>query len=129
MRLRKGLARIGELLNIRVERRDPGRLSPWRVEPLGLRAAEFLPWDEVAEIVAFKRDLGDRDQICLGWRRAGSESYLVLEEDNPSWSPVLAAAERQFQLPAQWLEAVAEPPFECNWTTLWGEPPVLEQSG
>ena len=129
------LSKVPNLLNIRYERRDPGHLKAWRVESSGLRVrlgdAEviFLPWDEVSELVTFKRDYGASDQVCLGFRRGEADAYTVLEEDNPDWPGVLAEVEARFPLPAHWLEAVTDPPFECNWTTLWGEPPARLQSG
>jgi hypothetical protein len=135
MKLFDGLARIQNLLNIRYERMDPGRLKTWRVEPAGLRIEqegaelERIPWDDVSELVTFKRDYGATDQVCLGFRRGESDAYAVLEEDNPAWLQVLAEVEERFQLPEQWFDAVMDPPFECNWTTLWGEPPAKRQSG
>jgi hypothetical protein len=128
------LTRIQKLLNIRTERRDPRRLKVWTVEEAGLRvrqdAAEtFIPWDQVSELVAFKRDYGFTDQVCLGFRQGRSDAYTVLEEDNPAWETVLAATEARFPLPGRWLDEVMEPPFACNWTCLWGQAPEMRQSG
>jgi hypothetical protein len=122
---------LTNLLKIRYERIEPGRLKIWQVEPGGLRIqqAGFIPWDEVTELVTFKRDYGATDQVCLGIRRGEADDYVVLEEDNAAWSQVTAELEARFPLPAGWLEAVMEPPFECNWTSLWGEPPARRQSG
>lgn len=129
------LNRIPQFLNIRTERMDPARLKAWAVAPQGLRVVQdgrevaFVPWDEVSELVTFKRDYGATDQVCLGFRRGQSDAYTVLEEDNAAWDAVLAEVEARFPLPAHWLEAVAEPPFACNWTTLWGQAPEMRQSG
>jgi hypothetical protein len=130
-----GLSKVQNLLNIRYERMDPGRLKSWQVEPSGLRIqqggaeAECIPWDEVSELVTFKRDYGASDQVCLGFRRGEADAYTVLEEDNPAWPQVLPEVEARFPLPAHWFEAVMDPPFECNWTTIWGEPAARRLSG
>ncbi len=129
-----GLAKLQSLLNIRYERRDPGQLKTWRVEPGGLRVRQgdledFIPWDDVAELVTFKRDYGASDQVCVGFRRGQADAYTVLEEDNRAWDPVLAEVEARFPLPEHWFEDVVEPPFECNWTTLWGDPPARLRLG
>jgi hypothetical protein len=133
MNLFPGLTRFQHLFRFDYEYRDPRRLRSWRAGSDGIRILlqgvekEFLPWSAVAEVVTFKRDLGDTDQVCLGFRRSGSGAYAVLEEDNPTWPEVLAATEAHFPLPEGWLAQVAEPPYACNWTTLWGEPPVQSE--
>jgi len=133
--VKEGLAKIQNLLNIRYERTDPGRLKAWQVEPEGLRVRQddqeggCIPWDEVAELVTFKRDFGAWDQVCVGIRQGEADDYTVLEEDNPAWDQVLAELEARFPLPEHWLEVVVEPPFECNWTSLWGHPPVRLRLG
>ena len=123
-----GLAKILALFNIQMDRWDPTHLPPWRAEADGLRIggtgadSQWLSWADVEELVTFKRDLGNTDQICLGLRRAGADNYLVLEEDNPTWVEALSAIDSHFQLATGWLEQVAHPPYACNWRILWGKP-------
>src|SRR5208337_4601347 len=94
MNVFSGLSKLPNLLNIRYERLDPARMKTWTVAPEGLRialdgrAVESVGWDDLAEIVVFKRDYGASDQICLGLRKEESGDYAVLEEDNPSWPAV-----------------------------------------
>jgi len=135
MSLLDGLGKLPGMFNFRYERRDPERLRPWQVDPSGLillrepGVKDFISWQDLAEVVTFKRDLGATDQICLGFRREGDDAYIVLEEENPSWSEVVAGLEARIPLPDGWFEEVMEPPFECNWTTLWGEPAARLKSG
>ncbi|MBI3468997.1 MAG: hypothetical protein HY000_38835 [Planctomycetes bacterium] len=86
-----------------------------------------MPWNEIAEIVAFKRDLYAVDQICIGFRALGSDTYDCIEEENPDYERILKLIEERFRLREDWWSTVALPPFKTNWTTIWGEPPTAHK--
>lgn len=84
-------------------------------------------WDEVREIVAFKRDMLSVDLICLGFRTDDSDNWFEVDEECPGYGPLISEVERRFELTHDWWPKVAFPAFETNFTTLWGEP-LLSQS-
>ncbi|PIE24673.1 MAG: hypothetical protein CSA62_02245 [Planctomycetota bacterium] len=87
---------------------------------------------EIRWIVAFKRDLMVTDQVCLGiaYGESTEEGALpteYIEEDNPSFVPLLTEIEANFELKEAWREEVYYPPYEENWTVIW--PREEEPSG
>ena len=102
------------------------RFLVWKVEGAGLRVLGddvervFLSWHEIAEIVAYKRDLYTVDQVCVAFRLRGAKDFFALEEDNPSWEVVLAATNERFDLLDGWFAEVDRDAFQTNWKTIWG---------
>lgn len=76
-------------------------------------------WQEISEIVAFKRDLFALDLICLRIKTCDGWSFEI-NEDIPGFKPLVAEFERQ--LPGfrrDWFRIVALPAFEPNVTLLY----------
>ncbi|MDA0587678.1 MAG: hypothetical protein O2820_05305 [Planctomycetota bacterium] len=76
-------------------------------------------WQDVVEIVAFKRDLLTRDLICVGFRVVGSEELIETDEEMPGFGKLRADVESRFSLPENWWSEVAFPAFATNMTTIW----------
>ena len=94
------------------------RVGGYRVGNLLIRRSD------VVVIVAFKRDLITIDQLCLGIGYGekdadGGHASVYIEEDNPTYSAVLADLEQHFDLTEGWFAQVTRPAFETNWTTIW----------
>jgi hypothetical protein len=126
--------RISDRLRARRQRLEAGRWLRWQANDMGLRVSHrdqlvvFLPWDDIAEIVAFKRDLYAFDQICVGFRTTESDEYTCIEEENPDYERVVKLTQERFPLQQKWWSAVALPPFETKWTTIWGSAPSEDKS-
>ena len=89
---------------------------PDRDEALSFR------WDEVNEIVAFKRDLGTIDDIRLGFRVSGL--WHDVSESDDGFLQLTDAMQEAFPtIPADWCLEVMTPPFETCETTLWRREP------
>ena len=82
-----------------------------------------VPWSEVKEIFAFKRDCLGVDLVCMGFRVSEGGEYWELDEEMAGWKELTAEVERRFpDIDRGWWSKVAFPAFETNYTTLWGEP-------
>ena len=79
----------------------------------------IIPWSDIIEIVAFKRDLLTEDQICIGLHVGDGENYEYLEEDNPGYKAIVADLELRFGLDDGWWQRIAFPTFETNLSTVW----------
>ncbi len=76
-------------------------------------------WEDVVEIVAFKRDNWAYDVICLGFRLVGTEEFIEIAEDFPGYENFLKVVESRFTLAEDWWQNVAFPAFQTNWSTIW----------
>lgn len=76
-------------------------------------------WDEVREIVTFKRDLFSFDMICLAFRLSNDE-WVEVWEDDPGFPAMTAHLPARFPtIPADWYQQVMFPPFETCERVLW----------
>jgi hypothetical protein len=128
MGLTAWLQRVSNALQARRARQQADQWNIWRADDRGLHISrkggtvvDCWAWDEIAEIVAFKRVQYVVDQICIGFRIRGADTYTCIEEENPDYERVLRLVEERFPLRAGWWGTVAVPAFETNWTTIWGE--------
>ena len=79
-----------------------------------------LPWDQVINVFAYKRDLYAYDEICFVIEspycrievREGVEGYAGL-------IPYMENHIPGFPTEKDWWEAVVLPPFEQNWTKIY----------
>ena len=78
-----------------------------------------VPWRDIVEIVAFKRDVFAYDVICLGFRLNGTEELIEVAEDFPGYDSFIKIVEARFTLPENWWQTVAFPAFETKRSTIW----------
>ena len=72
------------------------------------------------EIAAFKRDSFVVDDVCIGFRPIGSDSWFVCDEDMPGWDELNVELERRFGIVRDvWWRVVEPVAFAPNWTPLW----------
>ena len=75
-------------------------------------------WDEVLEVVTFKRDFGSYDDIRLAFRL--DEVWVEVSEESEGWSTLAEAmAKRIPGIPAEWYSAVMFPAFETIYRVLF----------
>jgi hypothetical protein len=77
-----------------------------------------VKWDDLAEIVAYKRDLLSTDLICVGFRICGSD-LIEIDEEMPGFRTLMADVGSRFSLPENWWNNVAFPAFASNMATIW----------
>ena len=122
------LSRIKEWNSDRLADLEARRWRKWEVSDTGISVSRYqtptvhFSWNDIEEIVAFKRDLYIHDQICLGISIKGQDTFIPLEEDNACWPAVVQVLEEHFTLPENWQELVMQPPFGAEWTLLWPNP-------
>jgi hypothetical protein len=83
---------------------------------------EQVKWNEVEEIVAFKRDLFAYDLICLGFKISRDYNTIEVEvnEHMLGFDNLMKAVENQFGVRNEdWFRQVAVPAFAVNMTTIW----------
>lgn len=78
-----------------------------------------IRWHEVAEIVAYKRDLLTVDLICVGFRLRSHENLIEVDEEMTGYDNLITEMTSQFALPADWPCEVMFPAFATNMTTVW----------
>jgi hypothetical protein len=79
-----------------------------------------LPWNEVEEVHAFKRDLFTTDLICLAFKRAGMNEYLEIHEEMAGYHDLLQTLPSRLPgFSVGWFFDVAFPAFETNHRTIW----------
>ena len=84
----------------------------------GDREYAHFAWDEVLEVVTFKRDLLTYDDIRLGFRLA--DGWLEVSEDAQGWSEMTQEMHRQFpEIPPDWYMTVMFPAFETCYRVLF----------
>jgi hypothetical protein len=76
-------------------------------------------WDEITRIRTYKVDLLTTDCICLLFERRPAPALQVSEEWNGFVDLMDVLRERFPDIPADWYEAVMQPPFERNEATLF----------
>jgi hypothetical protein len=82
-------------------------------------SSEFA-WNDVSEVVTFKRDLGTYDDICLGFRI--DERWIEISEDIEGWGALTSALRARFPtIPADWYGAVMLPPFATCYRVLYDD--------
>ena len=80
-----------------------------------------LKWDEIARVVAFKRDLFSTDLICFGFQRFDRQDAVwCIHEEMLGFKEFVVDLERVTDgaWPDQFKD-VAHPAFEQCWTELW----------
>ena len=81
-----------------------------------------VEWARVREVVAFKEDLFGYDEIRLGFRTGGSDTYQRVTEKFVHYQELLQELPRRLPgIRTDWFSDVAFPAFVPNWTTLWGQ--------
>lgn len=81
-----------------------------------------VPWADVKEVFAFKRDIFVVDLICIGFRVSDVGGYWEIDEEMSGYKDVLAAITKAFPgLAPDWWDKVAFPAFQTNLVTLWGQ--------
>jgi hypothetical protein len=84
-------------------------------------------WNELEEIVAFKRDMLTVDDICLGFRVRGETHLRVCDEEIAGWDDVNEALATRFGIRYdEWFARIVQPPFAENSTVLWSRDPTAE---
>jgi hypothetical protein len=79
-----------------------------------------LPWKEVAEVHAFKRDIFTADLICLAFIGEDTQSPIEIHEDMAGYYDLLQTLpDRLPGLTSTWFLEVAFPAFEMNHQTIW----------
>ena len=92
----------------------------------GERELFRVRWDEVREIVTFKRDLITTDCVCLGFRTSDQEVYFEVNEEIAGFVLLTDEMIRRFpSIDPDWFGSVTQPPFATNWTRLHGEAAVV----
>ena len=80
-------------------------------------------WSQVVEVFAYKMDLFNVDQICVGFRLDGSGAHYWVSEEFTGYKEFMARLKVCFSgIREDWFSEVAFPAFVENRTTLWGEP-------
>ena len=83
-------------------------------------------WDEIREIVAFKRDFLTWDCVFLAFRVDADDRYLEVNEEIPGFILLSDEMMSRFpMIPADWFAATTQPPLTTTWTRLFGEPPQV----
>ncbi len=83
-----------------------------------------LPWNEVEEVHAFKRDLFATDLICLAFKRIEKEEYYELHEEMAGYHDLIEGLPAHLPgFTLQWFSEVAFPAFETNHRIIWKRPP------
>lgn len=92
----------------------------------GERELFRVRWDEVREIVTFKRDQITTECVCLAFRTSDQDVYFEVNDEIDGF--VLLTDEMIKRFPSvnpDWFASVTQPPFATNWTRLHGEAPVV----
>ncbi len=83
-----------------------------------------LPWSEVEEVHAYKRDLFATDLICLGFKKSGREEYHEIHEERAGYHDLLKVLPSRLpKFALDWIFAVAVPAFEANHQIIWKRSP------
>ena len=81
-------------------------------------------WQDVREIVAFKRDVLTFDCVCVAFRTGADARYHEVNEEIPGFMLLTDEMMDRFSgIPPDWLEMVVQPPFATSSIRLFGEPP------
>jgi hypothetical protein len=75
-------------------------------------------WNEVQEVVTFKRDLVIFDDTCLAF--CAEDRWVVISEDAKGWLDLSSALGRRFPtIPPDWYETVMLPAFATCYRVLY----------
>ena len=79
-----------------------------------------IEWAQVREIVAYRRDPGEKDLLCLGFRIAIMDDYIEVDEETEGYQTLLKKIYEAFPSLKQkwWLEVTSS--YGVNWTTIYG---------
>jgi hypothetical protein len=84
----------------------------------GDRQCARVVWNDVREVVTFKRDLLTYDDICLAFRV--DDGWVVISEDAEGWSALTSALVHRFPTIApDWYQTVMLPPFATCYRVLF----------
>lgn len=87
---------------------------------LGGETKARVRWADVVEIATFKHDLFSIDEICLGFRRADSDTFAWAGEEDLGFAALREEVDRRFTgIQPDWFWEVMVPAFEEKWTTIW----------
>jgi hypothetical protein len=116
---------LGDFVAERVKKGRPSEAIQLKSDGFVMRRDDRiiaeLRWDDIGEIVAFKRDLIGVDLICLEFRLK-SQRDIVFEanEEVPGYDLLVKELERVFPtMDRGWWEAVAKPAFSKNTTVIY----------
>lgn len=85
-----------------------------------------MKWQDIREVVAFKRDELTSDCICLSFRASSGDEYFEVNEEMEGF--ILLSVEMMRHIPSispDWFDAVMQPPFATSSTRLFGDPPPV----
>lgn len=80
-------------------------------------------WNQVTNVFAYKRDCFAVDQICLVIEASDLNRYVEVREDDEGYEHVIEQLPQRldgFPTREEWWQRVALPPFESQWTLLYG---------
>ena len=101
---------------------DELRISQFVSEGQDAVRTQRLPWDRVAQVVAYRRDLLTIDQICLAIVCDDPEESIEVSEDDDGYKHLIEELPKrptEFPAPEEWWQKIALPPFETQWTRLY----------
>ncbi len=79
-----------------------------------------IKWDEIDEIIAYKKDLFAVDLICWQFCRLADEYVVEINEEMVGYKVLLKTLENKFGIKEEdWFRKVAIPPFAPNVTSVW----------
>jgi len=86
-----------------------------------------LTWDQIAAVYAYKRDCFTMDQIRLIIGNDELEIWIEIAEDDAGYADLVSYLPRH--LPGcpsveSWLQSVALPSFETQWTKIYRREPA-----
>ena len=97
-------------------------LDSWFEYRQGWRETVEVDWSEISKVIAYKTDEFSVDTIWLGFESADGDS-AALPEDAPQWKQLVSDLPvhlKGCQAFERWYPQVAQPPFETNYTVLYG---------
>ena len=79
-----------------------------------------IKWNQIKEILAYKRDLFAVDLICLGFHLSDDANLYEVHEEMLGYKNLVETIESRFEVnPKDWWTKVAFPAFETNATVIW----------
>lgn len=79
-----------------------------------------LPWGEIEEVHAFKKDLLTTDLICLAFKSLGSSEYFEIHEEMAGYHDLLNVMQESLpKFDLSWVLDVAFPAFERKHQIVW----------
>ena len=84
-----------------------------------------IRWEEIVEIVAFKRDLLTVDLVCFNFRaiRKGENIWILIHEEMKGFDVLTNELQRRLsEFDSDWRDKVIKPAFASSCTTLYLKP-------